>query len=78
MSRFWLIPLVTIALLIGPAAPALATEEELDEAGRLVRSVDDDGVVVLYRYDEEGRVVDVQRIDQPSAPGEPIAEPVEQ
>jgi len=51
------------ASVLGSAGTSLAADEEYDQDGKLVRSVDEKGEEVEYRYDEEGRVVEEQHSD---------------
>jgi YD repeat-containing protein len=58
MSSRSVLALASGLIALGSAPMALAEHEEYDEAGRLVRSVDDEGNETLYRYDEEGNLVE--------------------
>jgi YD repeat-containing protein len=78
MSKRSLLPLLVIAALMLPAGSAFSAEVQTDEAGRIVRSVDDQGVVTIYLYDAEGRLLDVRTADEASAPAEPSEEPAEE
>jgi len=78
MARIGWLAIAASVSLIGSAVPVLAAEEQQDEAGRVVESVEEDGTVVRYRYDEVGRVVDAQRSEESSADTQEIAEPGEE
>jgi YD repeat-containing protein len=75
MLRPWLLALfLSVSLsLLGLAPEPLAADEEYDEAGRVVRSVDENGQEARYRYDLEGQLVEVQHGD-----GTPIRYEVEE
>ncbi len=56
---------IGIALFAGVvlAAPLAADETIVDDQGRLIQSIADDGSTIDYRYDEEGRVIQEERSD---------------
>ena len=56
MPRPWLRALALALPLIASPFATLAVDET-DEAGRVVRSVDEEGNETLYVYDEQGRLV---------------------
>jgi len=58
----WLALFLSVFVL-GSAGTSLAADEEYDQDGKLVRSIDEKGEEVEYRYDEEGRVVEEQHSD---------------
>jgi len=58
----WLALFLSISVL-GAAGTSFAADDEYDQDGRLVRSIDEKGEEVEYRYDEEGRVVEEQHGD---------------
>jgi len=63
MFRNGWIALFLSVFVLGSAGTSLAADEEYDQDGKLVRSIDEKGEEVEYRYDEEGRVVEEQHSD---------------
>jgi YD repeat-containing protein len=78
MLNIWWLALFLSVSLLGSAAASHAADEEYDQDGRLVRSVDESGEEVQYRYDEAGRIAEEQHSDGSTIRHEMGEEPSEE